>query len=164
MLFKNLTDELTYIMYENRNTPGFFMRYLAISQVMDNAKINRVSLQKSLVREYGAALVGKGPHFAAARLNALKTDPDWYFNEHEMNELGYELLRKSNFSSHKELAVEVFKLNTLLSPENANVYDSYAEGLMSLGLKAEAIVMYQKALKLNPNNEVAKEHLKRLME
>lgn len=164
MLFKNLTDELTYIMYENRNTPGFFMRYLAISQVMDNVKINRVSLQKSLVREYGAALVGKGPHCAAARLNALKSDPDWYFNEHEMNELGYELLRKSNFSSHRELAVEVFKLNTLLSPENANVYDSYAEGLMSLGLKAEAILMYQKVLKLNPNNEVAKENLKRLME
>lgn len=164
MLFKNLTDELTYIMYENRNTPGFFMRYLAISQVMDNVKINRVSLQKSLVREYGAALVGKGPHFAAARLNALKTDPDWYFNEHEMNELGYELLRKSNFKSHKELAVEVFKLNTLLSPENANVYDSYAEGLMQLGLKAEAILMYQKVLKLNPNNEVAKEKLKKLME
>lgn len=164
LLFKNLTDELTYILYENRSAPGFFMRYLAISQVIDNVKTSHVSLQKSLVREYGAALVGKGPHFAAARLNALKTDPNWYFSEHEMNELGYELLRKSSFKSHVEMAVEVFKLNTLLSPENANVYDSYAEGLMQLGLKEGAILMYEKTLKFNPNNAVAKENLKKLME
>lgn len=164
ILFKNLSDELTYIMYENRNVPGFFMRYLAISNVMDNVKITRVALQKSLVREYGAALVSKGPHFAAARLAALKADPNWYFNEHEMNELGYELLRKSNFKAHAALAVEVFKLNTILSPENANVYDSYAEGLMQLGLKEEAILMYQKTLSLNPNNEVAQQHLKKLLD
>ena len=162
ILFRNLTDEITYVMCENRNVPNFFRRFLAISNVMDGVKITEVPLQKSLVREYGAALVTKGAHYAVARLNELKANPDWYFYEHEMNELGYNLLRKSTINAHIELSLEVFKLNTLLFPESANTYDSYAEALQEAGMAAEAIRMYQKALQLNPKNEQAQRNLKNL--
>lgn len=50
-----------------------------------------------------------------------------------MNELGYQLLLGCGFRNHKELALEVFKINTPLFPESANVYDSYAEALMESG-------------------------------
>lgn len=162
LLFKNLTDDITYIMYENRNVPNFFRRFLAISDVIDGKEPAAVPLQKSLVREYGVLLVSKGVQHAACRFNELKSDPGWYFNEYEMNELGYQLLLKSEFKAHVELALEVFKMNTLLFPESANAYDSYAEGLMNVGLNAEAISMYGKSLHLNPNNKVARRNVEKL--
>ena len=107
-------------------------------------------------------LVRQGPHYAACRFNELKADPGWYFFEQEMNELGYQLLLKSGFETHVELALEVFKLNTLLFPESANVYDSYAEGLMNAGLNAQAKSMYEKSLHLNPHNEIARRNIESL--
>ncbi|TDB62692.1 serine hydrolase domain-containing protein [Arundinibacter roseus] len=160
--FKNLTDDVTYIMYENKNTPLFFRRFLAVSNIMDGIKPADVSLQKSLVREFGFLLIQKGPHYATARFNELKSNKDWYFQEHEMNELGYQLLLKSENQNYKELSIEVFKMNTLLFPESPNVYDSYAEALMTLGLNEEAIISYKKAILLNPKNEYAKTNLKKL--
>jgi CubicO group peptidase (beta-lactamase class C family) len=162
IFFKNFTDDITYIMYENRNIPLFFRRFLVISNIMDGLKPADVSLQKSLVRAYGVALVQKGTQYAAARFNELKSDPNWYFQEHEMNELGYQLLLKSSVETHKALAEEVFKLNTLLFPQSSNVYDSYAEVLMKLGRNEEAILMYKKTLQLNPNNKDAQNNLKKL--
>lgn len=162
MLFENRTDGITYIMYENRNVPDFFRRFLAISNVLDGKKPSAVPLQRSLVREYGVTLVQKGAHQAACRFNELKTDPGWYFYEHEMNELGYQLLLKSGFGNHVELALEVFRMNTLLFPGSANVYDSYAEALMAAELHAEAISMYKKSLGLNPGNEMAKRNIEKL--
>lgn len=160
--FKNFTDDVTYIMYENKNTPLFFRRFLAISNIIDGLKPADVSLQKSLVREFGITLVQKGSHFATAHFNELKSNPDWYFQEHEMNELGYQLLLKSDNQKHKELSIEAFRMNTLLFPESPNVYDSYAEGLMTLGLNEEAIMSYKKVIRLNPKNEAAKANLKKL--
>jgi CubicO group peptidase (beta-lactamase class C family) len=162
IFFRNLTDGITYVMYENRNVPDFFRRFLAISNVMDGKKPSAVPLQKSLVREYGVRLVREGAHQAACRFNELKTDPGWYFYEHEMNELGYQLLLKSGFENHVELALEVFRINTLLFPGSANAYDSYGEALMAAGLNTEAISMYKKSLGLNPRNEAAKRNLAKL--
>ncbi|HMO61706.1 MAG TPA: serine hydrolase domain-containing protein [Ferruginibacter sp.] len=160
MLFKNFTDSITYILFENRNYPGFFRRYLAIANVIENNKPAEVSLKKSIVREaYGPVLVTKGADFALALLNTLKKDTAWYLDVNEMNELGYHLLYKSELGNHKALAVEVFRINTLLAPENANIYDSYAEGLLSLGLKEAAILTYKKILLLDPKNESAKNKL-----
>lgn len=163
ILFKNLTDDITYIVYENRNVPNFFRRFLAITDVMDGVKPTEVPLQISLVREYGVALTQKGADHAAARLNELRSSPGWYLYEHEMNALGYQLLLKSDFKNRKELALEVFKINTLLFPKSANVYDSYAEALMDAGMAAEAIAMYKKAIYLDPKNEAAKNNLKKAL-
>ena len=55
----------------------------------------------------------------------LKTDTSssimlWYY----MNNLGYRFLQEKKYKE----AIEVFKLNTEIHPENANVFDSLAEG------------------------------------
>ena len=59
-------------------------------------------------------------------------------------------------------AIEVFRLNLEVFPESFNVYDSYAEALMKSGDIENAIVNYKKSLALNPDNNNAREMLKRL--
>lgn len=56
-------------------------------------------------------------------------------------------------------AINIFKLNTKLFPNSANVYDSLGEAYLENGNKEQAIFHYKKSLALNPNNENAKEIL-----
>ena len=82
----------------------------------------------------------------------------FYLDEKEMNLLGYEFL----FNDYKSQALEAFRLNVLLFPDSFNVYDSYAEALAANGKKPEAILMYKKAISLNPNSEGSRKALKSL--
>lgn len=52
-------------------------------------------------------------------------------------------------------ALEIFKLNTLLFPNDGNVYDSYGEALLNAKNISEAKKMYKKSLELNPDNKNA---------
>jgi hypothetical protein len=72
--------------------------------------------------------------------------------------LGYQLLE----NDRTEDAVEVFKHAVLEYPESANAYDSLGEAFMKSGDKKNAIKNYQKSLELNPENNNAREMLKRL--
>jgi hypothetical protein len=93
---------------------------------------------------YGNALVKDGPDAAVSALNTVKSDTaHYYLSEWEFNHLGGNLLYQSFFKSHEQMAVEAFKINTLLFPNSANTYDSFAEGLRRTGRKKEAIAMYQ---------------------
>ena len=79
-------------------------------------------------------------------------------NNH-LNRLGYHYLQNKEY----EKAKTVFTLNIEFYPENANVYDSYAEALMLNNEKEEAIEFYKKSLELNPNNSNAKNMLQQLL-
>lgn len=83
--------------------------------------------------------------------------------EGDINQMGYYFLQNLE---RQKAAVAIFKANTKLYPESANVYDSYAEGLMMTGKKKEAVKYYQKAVQLgeknhSPNLELFKENLNR---
>jgi tetratricopeptide (TPR) repeat protein len=80
-----------------------------------------------------------------------------------MNDLGYQLLYGASFNGHNELALEVLKQNILLFPNSSNTYDSYGEALAKNGKKEEAIYMYRKSIKLNPENESGKTALEELL-
>lgn len=87
-----------------------------------------------------------------------ETECDIYFDEATFNSIGYELM-----TSEKILeAIEVFKLNVDVFPESFNVYDSLGEAFMKSGDKENAIKNYKKSLELNPDNDNAKEMMKRL--
>jgi CubicO group peptidase (beta-lactamase class C family) len=95
----------------------------------------------------------------AAYQSLLKADPkDGAVEEGNINWWGYQLLKDDKI----KLARDVFKVNVLLYPKSANVYDSYAEACMKEGDKPEAILNYKKSLQLNPNNEGAKKKLEEL--
>lgn len=79
--------------------------------------------------------------------------------EGPINLLGYRLLRAQRF----EEALRIFALNVENYPNSANVYDSYAEGLMRSGNRQLAAENYQKALARDPNNETAKQLVPQLL-
>jgi len=119
----------------------------------------------SLAFVYGSTLVKHGPDAAATAFNTLKSDTGhYYLSEWEFNQLGGNLLYRSTFDGHQNLALEVFKINTLMFFISVNTYDSYAEGLKEIGKKQEAIAMYQKSIAMDPNNEDGKQALKELLD
>ncbi len=84
---------------------------------------------------------------------------DLEFSEGDMNKLGYKYLNGDRI----EDALVVFRLNVESYPESWNAYGSYAEALVKNGDTDEAIINYQKSIKLNPDNEHAKEMLEELL-
>jgi tetratricopeptide (TPR) repeat protein len=82
---------------------------------------------------------------------------DLYVGETDINSLGYRLLKKFPLAS-----IEIFKINTQLFPNSANVYDSLGEAYMTIGDKENAIYNYEKSLQLNPKNTNAIGQLNKL--
>ena len=79
-------------------------------------------------------------------------------NAAELNTYGYVLMARKEPAK----ALLVFKLNILLYPKNANVYDSMGEYYFNTGNKNEAKENYKKVLELDPKNENAKEMLEKI--
>lgn len=80
--------------------------------------------------------------------------------EEELNLYGYEMLNKNKIDE----ALKIFELNVDRNPNSWNCYDSFAEALIKVNKKDEAIKNYKKALKLAPENqkERIEEMLKKL--
>ncbi|MEP1035530.1 serine hydrolase [Ekhidna sp.] len=78
--------------------------------------------------------------------------------ENSINRFGYQLIRDKEFDK----AILIFKINTDLYPNSANVFDSLGEAYMLNGDKLNAIKNYKKSLELNPNNENAKKNIKEM--
>ncbi|MFC2096949.1 alpha/beta hydrolase-fold protein [Bacteroidota bacterium] len=88
----------------------------------------------------------------------LEKDSDLYFDQREINLLGYKYLNMSKITE----AIEIFKMNVILFPESANVYDSIAEAYMKQGDKKAAIKNYRKVIELDAENKNAKDMLIKL--
>ena len=73
-------------------------------------------------------------------------------SENEVNSFGYELVSAKKESE----ALEIFRLNTQLYPNEYNTFDSLGECLLLLNKRDEGIKAYKKSLKLNPKNENAR--------
>ena len=116
--------------------------------------------RKSIAQTLSATIASSGIDAAAKQYQELKaTAPTTYnFDEDELNNLGYQLIRKNKFKE----AIGIFQMNVEAFPKSANTYDSLAEGYMDDGDKAQAIVNYQKSLQLNPKNRNAAVMLQKL--
>lgn len=157
--FHNLEKNQTIIAYDNTASTSFSRVVSSAFFLMNGLKPIETSNRSSLARLYGTTIKENGMDEAMVLFNDLKTDTArYYVSERELNFLGYDLLR----AGFIELATEVFKVNTLLFPASFNVYDSFAEALLKAGKKKEAILMYQKSLKINPENKGAREALDKI--
>lgn len=65
-------------------------------------------------------------------------------NESDINRLGYDYL----LSKKTTAALTIFKSNTLLFPNSANVFDSYGEALADTGNNEMALANYKEAVKI----------------
>jgi len=101
----------------------------------------------------------KSGDYVAKNFDQLLKENGYKINSSRiLNFFGYELLRIQEIDK----AIEVFKLNVRLFPEEANPYDSLGEAFIKNGDDKLAIKNYKKSLELNPNNENATIMLKEL--
>lgn len=120
-------------------------------------RVNETQSASTLLEQ---TLADSGMEAAITKLRQMKADvgSGFYFDEVELNRLGYRLINQSKLDH----ATLVFQTNVELYPESSNVYDSLGEAYMSRGDKELAIENYQKSLDIDPNNSNAVEKLKTL--
>jgi tetratricopeptide (TPR) repeat protein len=108
-----------------------------------------------------AMITEKGIEAALREYSSLTRRSDTYYvSEASLNALGYRLL---GMKKNPE-AIAIFKLNAETYPRSANVYDSLAEAYWAGGDRDQAIRNYQRSLTLDPQNENARDQLKKLQE
>jgi hypothetical protein len=128
--------------------------------IFDVELINILKPKRSFVDTLMTITLDKGVEKAIETYEALKYDyeDEYDFKESQLNILGYGLLQAGK---NKE-AIEIFKLNVDQFPDAFNVYDSLGEAYMINGDKKLAVKNYEKSLKLNPDNDNAKNMLEKL--
>lgn len=100
----------------------------------------------------------EGIDAAFKQFDALKADPESKLNANALNIAGYMLLKENRLGE----ALQVFRKNMDAFPEDANVYDSYAEALARNNDIVNAIIYYQKVIEMKPDNINVKEVLRHL--
>jgi CubicO group peptidase (beta-lactamase class C family) len=162
--FHNPEKKQTIIAFDNTAGSEFGRIVTSALNLLNGEEPMAIRNHQSMAFLYGSTLVKHGPDAAACALNVVKDDTaHYYLSEWEFNQLGGNLLYRSAFDGHQNMALEVFKICTLLFPHSYNTYDSYAEGLIVTGRKQEAIQMYRKSISLNPENEYGKKSLEELL-
>jgi hypothetical protein len=78
--------------------------------------------------------------------------------EFRNNGKGYELMSAGRLGP----ALEVFNLNTLISPDSWNAWDSLAECYLNMKRFDDSLKYYKKSLELNPDNDNARRMMERI--
>jgi len=146
-------DNLSIVLLGNLlgSDPRTFMNEIAGFYNADMKAENGFGLPPSIKTLY-LALKTKGYKNAIEVATNLQKSKNIKFDINDINNWGYLLISQNK----KSRALEIFRLNTVLYPKNANPYDSLAEAYGALGNKEQAVKFYQKALEVNPNYAYAK--------
>jgi len=154
----------TFIIYENTKELGRIVESPVVSLEKDllsilNAENYRpnykavVFMDSLFKREQVAAIENKISEISVSIKPLIK-------NAAELNTYGYVLMAARSLDK----ALLIFRLNILLYPDNANLYDSLGEYYYLNGNPAAAKVNYRKVLALDPKNENAKKMLEKMGE
>ncbi|WP_367392123.1 S41 family peptidase [Lewinella sp. LCG006] len=125
-------------------------------QLAQTAAENYRAATKKKYTQLFSDLNSKLDHYTAGKseeeiLQGLTTcEEAGLLGEGDINMLGYEYLME-----HKkpQIAKAIFRANTLLHPNSANVFDSYAEALMMEGDLTASLENYQKAVDIARENQ-----------
>jgi len=159
--YRNLTRRQTVVMFDNTVGVHYREKVASAIDLLNGKAPLALPIKKSAVRQYGEALLRQDAEEALLYLNAMRSDTTrYYFAEREMNRLGYEFL----FNDYLDQSLETFKINTLLFPASFNVYDSYGDAFARVGRREAAILMYRRAIVLNPDSEGSKQSLRKLLD
>lgn len=155
---RNISRDQTVIVLNNITHRSTHNTAMSLMYLLNGGKAQ--TDKKSLANEFVRTLTKQDVNTAWARLNSVKADTAHFFlDEREMNMNGIGMF----FNNYKAKGLEVLRLNTVLFPNSANVYDSLGMALADSGDKPNAILMYRKALALNPKSTSAMNALKKLM-
>lgn len=157
-LFQVLSDDFTIIVFANMDEP------VAENVALDILSISRGEIPKKpklpAIQNIRIEFEKNGIDHIAKNFDELTTN----FHPEDpkdiiLNSLGYAYLNELEDS---QKAIELFKLNTQLFPNEANCWDSYGEGLKENGDTKEAILAYRRALEIDPDLESAIDALNEL--
>jgi CubicO group peptidase (beta-lactamase class C family) len=117
-----------------------------ISKMIFDENYNPLPISKNiyeLIHEF----MKENPSIDAEKLpDFLKKELKYEFNDHAiLNRLGYSRLKKEG---KPDWALELFKLNVKLFPEDGNLWDSLGEAYLKYNKKEESIKSYTKAVEL----------------
>ncbi|MCB1581698.1 MAG: serine hydrolase [Marinicella sp.] len=156
--FEILRDQITITVLANMNEPVAEQLGLGILNIIRNKEPEQPSLPA--IENIYLAYTEKGidyirDHFESLTVNFHPTDPKALI----LNQVGYGFL----WENQTEKAIEVFRLNTeLFGAEDANVWDSLGEAYLKNGNKKKALKYYEKALKMDPKLQSAKDVLEKI--
>lgn len=122
--------------------------------LVENGKLefNHPKMKENERVPYEFLLDGNVDAAGKAYLALQKANPDdQSISEGNLNWQGFNLLDNGK----TKLALDILKMNILLYPTRASVYDSYGEALALSGDTAQAILNYKKALVLDAKKESA---------
>lgn len=88
-------------------------------------------------------------------------EPSLQLPEGNLNNLGLQLITKRETARY---GIQVLLLAVELYPESSNLYDSLGESYLHLGDRSKAIESFEKSLKLNAQNQHARDRLRQLRE
>lgn len=153
-------DDLAIVVLTNLQgaNPELFIDELASYYIPDMAPSTGFGLPPAIQR-YRAKLLERGFDHAGQVFETMAAANESTMpNESELNAWAYRLA--SQKAVRKALAI--LALNTRLHAESWNAFDSYGEILEQSGDRRGAIDNYRRSLVLNPANQNAADHLKRL--
>ena len=153
ILLHNITKNETIILLSNSGSSIFPISNAAFNLI--NHKPYTIPVE-NLSRIYGSLIEDDNNEKAKELIQQYLRNPSSYeASERDFNRLGYQFLRLQKC----ENALYVFNSATLIFPKSSNIFDSYGEALHQCGKKEEAIIMYQKSVELNAENENGKQML-----
>lgn len=116
-----------------------------------SARLKPYHYRWALLDTLRSTMAQKGVEVGLDLYRQLKAsgNPDFLFNEHQLNHLGNEWRRAKKIKD----AIKIFELNRQEYPQSAMVYESLAETYRRSGQKQKAIPYLEQAQKLEPQNQ-----------
>jgi tetratricopeptide (TPR) repeat protein len=141
-------DNLSIVVLSNKigSDPKTFMHEIAVFYISDIKSENGFDLPPTAKLLF-LALKNKSYDNAIEVAVDLQKTKNIKFGINDINNWDYILVGQNK----KAEALEIFRLNTVLYPKNANAWDSLAETYGALGNMEQAVKYYRKALKVNPD-------------
>ena len=153
----------TFIFYDDGNEIGRIVETPVTSYEMDIVQIvnglpsepnyKLVNKTDKLLSEMDTIPTSKKDLLSVAKI--IQFDRK---NDGELNNYGYFLMGRGEL----EKAISVFRINTMLYSKVPNVYDSLGEAYERAEDYKNALIMYEKVLKLSPEHENAQKKVKEL--
>lgn len=139
--------QASIILLNNTGSAPLNAMSIAIAAILTNNSYDMP--QESLAEVIYHTIDKEGLASGLAYFEANKEKENYYLNEGEFNLLGYAFLQDGK----AEEAAALFKINVDAYPTSFNVFDSYAEAILTLGDTVEAIKYYEKSIQMNPGND-----------
>jgi CubicO group peptidase (beta-lactamase class C family) len=159
--YRFIDEDVTVVTLSNRWQRSFNTTVREISRTLfedyaPNVPILENPERLAFTKEMIELTLTRGAEAAAARLKTRQKGIELL--EDAVNGKGYDLFEEKKFKE----ATELFRLNTIAFPRSANAFDSLGEAYLESGNNAAALENYKKSLSLDPENEYARDVIKRL--